>query len=162
MFKILKISALFLIFGFADQYANTDQQLPQQQKLNGIYEYVYPYNSSDTLENHYLQFEKGKIFYYGTSDDFDMAREGYEVGFFSVEIPFVDYYQNTINFSVGVSESDMYKKPITPSKNEGNNTLWGMSLTHNSINYQGEIKDNGNTIVISSEGIDDRTFVKIK
>ncbi len=71
---------LFLFIITSSTFADTSI-IPE-----GIYEHVHEHNSEHLIENHYIEIldKKGKIqgIYYGTSDDFDAAREGYLPGFF--------------------------------------------------------------------------------
>ena len=69
------------------------EQEPEPEKklyLNGIYEYDYPHDTKDMNENQYIAFKKEgdsvRGWYFGTSDEFDEAREGYLPGYFISEI----------------------------------------------------------------------------
>jgi len=81
----------------------------------GIYEYKYPY-ASEPSENQYivLSEKNGKTsgFYYGTSDEFDSAREGYECGFFVVPMNQLKIDNGTIKFVLNVKNDDMLTKPV--------------------------------------------------
>ncbi len=128
--------------------------------LNGIYEYIYEYNTEDWIENHYLEFRNKEAFYYGTSDDFDDAREGYDPGFFVAQIEDLKKNENIISFKLKVSNSLFYKQPITPLYQANGNELWGIRIRNNFRNYKGEI--NGDTITINTKDFDPRKFIKKK
>lgn len=129
-------------------------------ELLGVYEYVYEYNTEDLIENHYLEFKEGKAFYYGTSDDFDEAREGYYPGFFMAQINDLELTGESLTFNVIVSDSIFYKQPITPLYQANVNELWDIGIRYDSRNYQGEI--NGDTITILTKDFDPRKFIKKK
>ena len=128
-------------------------------KLNGIYEYVYKHNTNDLIENHYLEFKDNRNFYYGTSDDFDKAREGYFPGFFIMEISDLSLTENQLDFSLTVNNSLFYKKPITPLIQIKENELWKIGISYNTRKYSGQI--NGDTITIITTDFDPRKFIKM-
>ena len=126
----------------------------------GIYEFVYEYNTYDLIENHYLQFMNNEVLYFGTSDDFDDAREGYLPGFFEVPVYDFELVDNQFKFSVSVHDSMFFRKPITPFAIELENSPWGIGVSKTIRHYVGIL--NGDTITVSSIGLDDRIFIKSK
>jgi hypothetical protein len=82
----------------------------------GIYMYDYEYDSEKLKEDHYIVMEiiDGKLEgrYYGTSDDFDEAREGYLPGFFVIDITNLKITDDEISFDIGLDNSILFSKPI--------------------------------------------------
>lgn len=130
----------------------------QRNQLSGIYEYQYEHNTDDLIENHYLEFQDGKAFYYGTSDDFDESREGYLPGFFKIEILNLKITDNKIDFTIDIDDSDLYKNPIIPLKKVDNNNLWGIEIQKKQRRYTGNVNDN--IIILKSQGIASRNYIK--
>jgi hypothetical protein len=132
--------------------------------VSGIYEYIYEHNTKDLIENHYIKLDEinGKISgtYYGTSDDFDEAREGYLPGFFKTDMLDMFINDSTINFTVKVNSSDIVEKAITPFNSPKNNKIWTVEPRYNERKYFGKIS--GNKIIIKTKDFDKRTFVKTK
>lgn len=128
--------------------------------LNGIYEYIYEHNTDDLVENHYLEFRNKEVLYYGTSDDFDEAREGYYPGFFVAQIKDLERDENKISFNLKVSDSIFFKQPITPLYQAKENEPWEIGIRNDSRNYEGKI--NGDTIKIITKDFQPRIFVKKK
>jgi|APLow6443716910_1056828.scaffolds.fasta_scaffold369703_1 hypothetical protein len=85
--------------------------------LSGTYEYIYPYNSEDLIENQYIILIKSKEgysgWYYGTSDEFDSAREGYLPAFFVTEMLNLKISNDTITFKLAISDNDLLTEPVT-------------------------------------------------
>ena len=82
----------------------------------GIYCYDYEDDTPDLIEDHYIVLKnvRGRVIgrYYGTSDDFDQAREGYNPGFFVADMRDLQIVNNEISFAVYLSENDLFSKPV--------------------------------------------------
>ena len=159
------IRFLFLVFL---AYYYISPSLAQNEKdpkisILGVYEYVYEHNTENLTENHYIELFSNKTeingLYYGTSDDFDEAREGYLPGFFSAKIKNLKITETTISFDVKVKDTDFFTNPITPFKKNKKNSAWKLGIRYNNRKYHGKIKDR--EIVIQTENFDPRVFKKI-
>lgn len=150
-----------LCLGAGNAFAQHEKRLVIP--LSGIYEYVYEHNTKDLIENHYLEFKsvnkKIEGTYYGTSDDFDEAREGYLPGFFSARMKNLVIQGSRISFEVEVKDADMFSKPVIPLKKVEKNTSWDVGIRYTTRTYHGVIT--GNTITIKTKGFDERVFRKI-
>ena len=152
------IAMVAILLGTAYLFTKT----ASANNLNGIFEYTYPYNTDDLKENHFIEFKNknGKIAgtYFGTSDDFDEAREGYEPGFFQSTM--VDLLANgeAIKFKVKVIASDFYAKPVTPLFKNTKNPKWPNTVRSFEREYTGTVKND--TISLTSTGIEPRLFKK--
>lgn len=89
---------------------------------SGTYEYIYPYNSLDLIENHYIVLEKntdntysGR--YYGTTDLFDEAREGYLPGFFVLPMLNILIEGENLAFELNPTPEDFFNETILLSMN---------------------------------------------
>ena len=127
---ILCISIVFASCGNKNSTQNKEQQTTiENEELNtkndsensekiiaGTYEYVYPDNTSDLIENHYIVIDKidnhyvGR--YYGTSDEFDDAREGYYPGFFVANMENLEIKNDTIRFRLTVPNDKILSKSV--------------------------------------------------
>jgi hypothetical protein len=76
------------------------KKLTQAQNIDGCYEYIYPDNTSDLIENHYIVLKNGTGLYYGTSDEFDEARTEYLPGFFVVPMQNLSIDNDSIRFKL--------------------------------------------------------------
>lgn len=158
--KGLKIFCLtFMIVSLYSPTAHCDDKgIP-----SGIYEYVYKYNTETLKENHYIKISgsNGKYigYYYGTSDDFDNAREGYLPGFYSQKMINLQITGNKISFEI--QPKKFFNKAITPIRKETNISDWNVFIRHiKKRYYHGEYREN--KLIIQSDGIDTRVFKKIK
>lgn len=158
----MKYKLSFFLLLFSIIYSSNIVHGGAVQIPTGIYEYVYEYNTESLIENHYIDLSKknGKIVgqYYGTSDDFDQAREGYLPGFFSSPMKNLKINGNKIKFEV--KPGKFFKDAITPLKQNNQMSIWDILSRYKKRIYNGIYKSN--KIIIQSEGIDKRVFIKIK
>ncbi len=157
----------FLFFFFICYGQNDNDSIEEKNihnSITGLYEYVYEYNTEDLIENHYINlFTLDGIIlgiYYGTSDDFDNAREGYMPGFFKSYMHNLKITDSSIYFTLTVFPSDFYKKAITPYKSPKKNKNWNKQILYAEKEYFGEILHD--KFVISSNDIKKRIFIKRK
>tara|TARA_B100000780_G_scaffold274816_1_gene240404 strand:- start:82 stop:588 length:507 start_codon:yes stop_codon:yes gene_type:complete len=163
----LRIIVLMLVFGGfifkMNSFSQNIKSKPEKSneisvKLNGVYQYVYEHNTEDLVENHYLEFKDSEIIYYGTSDDFDQAREGYYPGFFSKKAESVEITRDSLKFQIKIRNADFYERPITPFIKDENNPLWSIGVTEKERIYKGVFKND--KILIYTKGFETRTFEK--
>jgi len=158
----MKYKLSFLLLLFSISYSSTIVAGSEVEIPTGVYEYVYEYNTESLIENHYIELSKknGKIVghYYGTSDDFDEAREGYLPGFFSAPMINLKINGNKITFEV--SPSKFFNEAITPLNQNSQNSTWDILDRYKKRIYNGTYKSN--KFIIQSQGIDNRVFIKIK
>lgn len=136
--------------------------------LNGIYEYVYPHNTENLIENHYIAFRKtGELvegWYYGTSDEFDEAREGYLPGFFVSKIEELRTSNDSLFFKISTGYNKCYSKAfpigyIDSSRILKSNKIWNSYNEDYLLDYSGKLT--GLKITMTVNG-DTRVFKKRK
>ncbi len=118
-------------------------------RYEGVYEYKYEHNTESLTEDHYivLKYVNGTLqgTYYGTSDDFDDAQEGYYPGFFVSDMRNLQINDNTIVFNLQLRDSDVFTKPIDLNYKSSQdvpsdeNPKWDIGLRKYSRDYNGEI-----------------------
>ena len=156
-----------------EQKTNTENEnsdIKNEVEIIGTYEYIYPNNTSDLIENHYIVIDKindkyiGR--YYGTSDEFDHAREGYYPGFFVTDMDDLEIKNDTIRFKLSVPNEkilskivDLSIKSYEEAKEKGYEN-WPNKMTLEPKDYIGKFKD-AKTIFFKGEyDFMDKTFIK--
>ncbi|MBR8705019.1 hypothetical protein IX324_000779 [Bacteroides pyogenes] len=147
----------------------------QIDSICGIYEYIYPDSTPELCENQYIvleKAEKGNIvgYYYGTTDEFDEAREGYLPGFFVTRMDSLQINKDTISFILKVPNKDIFTQPIPLSiktalqASEKQLQVWDVApLLNCSKKYKGVIKNNAIFFYFEDEKhVLDKTFKKQK
>lgn len=145
-----------------------DSLITEYRQFIGDWEYEYPHNAASLIENHYITFKvenKNLIgIYYGTSDDFDVAREGYYPGFFVQQMDKlnIDSIDDSFSFQLQIDENSLFTEPIplTGNTDVGKNIeKWNYGLEFNNRKYQGHLSND--TLWLESQGID-RFFLRKK
>jgi len=119
------------------------------------YEYVYPYNTPDLIENHYIVLDTSGPaltgWYYGTSDEFDSAREGYLPGFFVAPMADVEVSAEAISFALSRPER-FFSSPV-PREYRSADAVpagligeWAIQVTTASRTYGGTVTDGAITL----------------
>lgn len=153
---------IFSIFACSNSRDTNEKKVVERTssgKLpNGVYEYTYEYNTDELIENHYIQFKDSKVIYYGTSDDFDNAREGYLPGFFNKKIIDFKVTENKFSFLLTVDINDFFQKRITPFIKYEYNSNWSVGVTNSTREYTGVITEN--KLIIETKGFGKRVFLR--
>jgi hypothetical protein len=113
------------------------------------YEYVYPYNTPELIENHYIVLDMSgdepRGWYYGTSDEFDAGREGYLPGFFVASMSDLTVSTSAISFTLERPER-FFVSPV-PFEYRSAGALpvdrieeWSVPLPTPSRRYEGAVR----------------------
>jgi hypothetical protein len=142
-----------------------DKQNGNMDKYCGTYEYIYPHNTPDLIENNYIVLSKEDNqltgLYYGTSDEFDHAREMYLPGFFVTPLKNILISGDSISFTLYVENKDFFQKPVDlkfKTANDARNNgykKWIQSLDFEPKNYLGIFNKEG---IVFKDGLDDKVF----
>jgi hypothetical protein len=144
---------------------HVDDKPTQVQHIDGIYEYVYPHNTADLIENHYIVLKSGAGLYYGTSDEFDEARTEYLPAFFVARMQDLNVSNASIKFNLKITSADLFTRAVSlklksslDAKNAGYKQ-WGVMSPLHAKMYKGTVK--GDTLYFKAETPDlDKRFVK--
>lgn len=84
---------------------------------SGTYEYVYPNNSLDFIQNHFIVLTKNDNAtysgrYYGTSDLFDEDPGEYLPGFFVLPMENILIEEEKLSFDLSSGVSDFFNEPV--------------------------------------------------
>ena len=106
--------------------------------------------------------------FYGNTDLFDDAREGYKPGFFVSTVQSEPSENNVLKVNINLAFSDILENPIYPpiqSTQEAlksGNKKWEVTELEISKELVFEIKNSTELILKSDLGSDDKIFKKIK
>lgn len=130
--------------------------------FEGLWEYKNPHSTENINENHFIVINIDSVSkniingtYYGTSDDFDEAREGYLPGFFKAPIKILSFDNNSFVFEVSINDNDVSTRNLFKSNFK---EKWGYGLRFNSRKYMCQLVEND--LLISSQNIENRVFKK--
>jgi hypothetical protein len=141
---------------------------PSPSGLSGAYKYDYPGDSPSLPEDSYLVGDPatGRVWFYGTSDEFDHAREGYQPAFFVQEV--IDLYVqgDSVRFWLSVPDRRYFVAPVPLEYRSSasvplaraDTSTYGAISTDPEV-YGGRIV--GDTIVLRSN-VGVRRFIRIR
>ena len=136
----------------------------------GIYEYIYPDNTPDLIENHFIVISKidNKLtgLYYGTSDEFDEAREEYLPAFFVSKMDSIEIKEDTLRFILIVHNSDFLTKAVdlrfksTKEAIKAGYKKWENKISTIPKRYQGVFSDKRTLFFKGEQDFLSKTFKK--
>ncbi len=109
-----------------------------------------------------------KGLFYGNTDLFDEAREGYELGFFVANVQVEPAGENSLKLNIQADASDILEDPIptsiksTKEALEKGNKKWQITEIDIFRELIFEIKNSNELILKSDLGVDDKIFKKVK
>ena len=117
-----------------------------------VYQHDYPYDTPELVEDHFVVLDSTRLpvrgWYYGTSDEFDDAREGYLPGFFVAEMRALALSGDRISFTLA-RPSAFFTAPVptryrSPDQiPEGELARWDVSLPDAERAYTGRLGAGG-------------------
>jgi hypothetical protein len=144
--------------------AESSQQT-EMTPVAGTYEYIYPHSTSELKENHYIVLKGTNShlagIYYGTTDEFDEAREGYLPGFFKAEMKDIAFRGETIRFLITITPESIFDKPITPYDTPKNLKPW-INRPRNPSVVKYVLRKSGDDFVKDDGALGLRKYVKKK
>lgn len=162
--------SLLVVLTACSANKNLHQKDSSKNAFLGTYEYVYPYNTEYLNENQFIVLTQSNDklcgYYYGTSDEFDKAREGYLPAFFVINMEDLAIKADSIVFTLNVDNNDFLTKAVDLTFRSTNEAIaagykqWDKKLETTKKKYSGFFKD-GKTIFFKGEqGVPDKTFNK--
>lgn len=137
------------------------------ESIVGEYYYDYPSDTEALVEDHYLTFEladnKLYAYYYGTSDDFDSGREGYEPGYYVSSMGDLRFDGDVFTFELVLGETDFFKNPVdrqyvtTDEVVDSGNLLWTYGSDYEPVLFKGTFVEDRIEIEVNDAS---RVFVK--
>jgi hypothetical protein len=113
-----------------------------------VYEYVYEFSTPELNENHYIVLDSAvadvRGWYYGTSDEFDVAREGCLPGFFVAETTELDLSPDSLTF-VLIRPDTLFTAPVPLQYRSAGEVppalleVWPVTLPAGSKRYAGAV-----------------------
>ncbi len=127
--------------------------------LNCVYKHKYPY-SEDGSEDVYIVLYNGTGYLYGSSDEFDMGREGYLPGFLKADMKEILYTDSTLSFTLEVNSDEICEKPFKYNGNPSS-SVWspGVGMEFQDQSYSGVIS--GDSLFLTQELTGKRLFIKM-
>jgi hypothetical protein len=138
--------------------AMVDTNAKADLDVSGIYEFVYPYNTQNNNENHYIALKHDgdsmEGWYYGTSDEFDQAREGYLPGYFVAKMTALAIKSDSIFFKLSTGYNKCYVRPVavgyvTPSLILETNEIWNQNDEEYLLEYSGDLTKSEITLMVN-------------
>ena len=105
-------------------------------------------------------------YYYGTSDEFDEAREGYLPAFFVKKIDNLEIMGDSIRFTLNVNNSDFLTQPVDLKYKSTEDALnsgyknWENKIPTSPKNYVGVFKDDKTIFFKGEQEFLNKTFNK--
>ena len=111
-----------------------------------VYEHGYAFNTAEPSENHFIVLDSTispvRGWYYGTSDEFDSAREGYLPGFFVAKMSELAVTADRISFTL-VRPGAFFTAPVPLRYRDpgevpvGQLGMWAVPLPESFVRYEG-------------------------
>ncbi|RKQ51193.1 hypothetical protein BXY85_2215 [Roseivirga pacifica] len=131
-----------------EEYLETQVELVEKPiQLTGLWMFEDVHASEELQEHHYMVIEGDGDelvgWYYGTTDDFDDAREGYYPGFYVSAMQDLILDGDSLRFSISINEEKLYTKPVPLTLTENDSIdlpKWDIGVTYFQRDYVGIVR----------------------